>query len=162
MEFKVNLSDYELQTIANDYTKRLKEGSVGGFSLQKLVQDKVDTELKKADYSKLLSSILVEAIESQIASAIHAKVPGWIKQQVKEMLRYAKLSWLDRADNKSTDWVGWNPLFDPPTEEGKYLLLMSNGIIISGWYTHSKFIPDNINTEISVISWAKSGLVKES
>lgn len=104
MKLEIEINDADI----NKYIQRSFDNITSGYvnvNMQSFLNERVKEGLEKAfketDFSELIQEKCIEVATAKIEEAAQKKVPGWIAQQMKEMLKYASATFWDKKTNET-------------------------------------------------------------
>jgi len=101
MNFEI--PDEVIENHIKSYIKNSLTGSSYSYSLSKIIEECVKEtiirEFQNSSFSKVIEDKCQEIALKEIELAAKKKVPGWINNQMKEMLKYARARFWEDKNN---------------------------------------------------------------
>ena len=102
MKIEIEVDENELKAFFQDMIDKTVSKRNYSYDMKQFLESRVkealDRYLKQGDFMELIEESCRKVALEEIEAAARKKTPGWVNQQMKEMLKYARASfWKDAA-----------------------------------------------------------------
>jgi len=98
MKFEFEIPDDQIRAIVEREAGQLIRGT--NWTLQGLIKQHMAKAVIEKDYGGLIETAIDKRAEIEINKAIDQKLPGFIKRQIKEMLKLARYKQHKQSEKK--------------------------------------------------------------
>jgi hypothetical protein len=101
MKLEIEVSDELMRDYIEQYVKHNLSGSYVGLNIRNFLDEQTKKALAKAfnlsEFPEIIENACKEIALAEIKKSAARKVPGWVQNQIKEMLKYASARfWEDK------------------------------------------------------------------
>jgi rRNA-processing protein FCF1 len=100
MKFEIEVDEKALKAVFQEMIDKTISNRHCSYDMKQFLESRVkealDRSFKQGDFMALIEENCRKVALAEIEAAAKKKTPGWVNQQMKEMLKYAKASFWEK------------------------------------------------------------------